>query len=96
QPQVRLTPQGDHLSLTLTNPTRQAITVTIARCPYTQNGPWSIELPAGERHQQAFDARASGGWYDISLQASDGWQRRMAGRLESGEHSVSDPLMGKA
>lgn len=96
QPQVRLTPQGDHLSLTLTNPTPQAITVTIARCPYTQNGPWSIELPAGERHQQAFDARASGGWYDISLQASDGWQRRMAGRLESGEHSVSDPLMGKA
>lgn len=96
QPQVRLTPQGDHLSLTLTNPARQAITVTIARCPYTQNGPWSIELPAGERHQQAFDARASGGWYDISLQASDGWQRRMAGRLESGEHSVSDPLMGKA
>ncbi len=96
QPQVRLTPQGDHLSLTLTNPTHQAITVTIARCPYTQNGPWSIELPAGERHQQAFDARASGGWYDISLQASDGWQRRMAGRLENGEHSVSDPLMGKA
>lgn len=96
QPQVRLTPQGDHLSLTLTNPARQAITVTIARCPYTQNGPWSIELPAGERHQQAFDARASGGWYDISLQASDGWQRRMAGRLENGEHSVSDPLMGKA
>ncbi|HGM5286666.1 TPA: phosphocholine-specific phospholipase C [Serratia liquefaciens] len=96
QPQVRLTPQGDHLSLTLTNPNRQAITVTIARCPYTQNGPWSIELPAGERHQQAFDARASGGWYDISLQASDGWQRRMAGRLEDGEHSVSDPLMGKA
>lgn len=96
QPQVRLTPQGDHLSLTLTNPTRQAITVTIARCPYTQNGPWSIELPAGERHQQAFDARTSGGWYDISLQASDGWQRRLAGRLESGEHSVSDPLMGKA
>ncbi len=96
QPQVRLTPQGDHLSLTLTNPTRQAITVTIARCPYTQNGPWSIELPAGERHQQAFDARASGGWYDISLQASDGWQRRLAGRLENGEHSVSDPLMGKA
>jgi phospholipase C len=96
QPQVRLTPQGDHLSLTLTNPTRKAITVTIARCPYTQNGPWSIELPAGERHQQAFDARASGGWYDISLQASDGWQRRLAGRLENGEHSVSDPLMGKA
>ncbi|WP_269934173.1 phosphocholine-specific phospholipase C [Serratia liquefaciens] len=96
QPEVRLTPQGDQLSLTLTNPTRQAITVTIAHCPYTQNGPWSIELPAGGRHQQAFDARVSGGWYDISLQGSGDWQRRLAGRLETGEHSVSDPLMGKA
>ncbi|MFS7181832.1 phospholipase domain-containing protein, partial [Serratia proteamaculans] len=96
QPEVRLTPQGDRLSLTLTNPGSQATTVTIARCPYTQNGPWQIELPAGGRHQQAFDARANGGWYDLSLQDPQGWQRRLAGRLENGDHSVSDPLMGKA
>ncbi|WP_413502755.1 phosphocholine-specific phospholipase C [Serratia proteamaculans] len=96
QPEVRLAPQGDRLSLTLTNPGSQATTVTIARCPYTQNGPWQIELPAGGRHQQAFDAKVSGGWYDLSLQDPQGWQRRLAGRLENGEHSVSDPLMGKA
>jgi phospholipase C len=96
QPEVQLTPQGDHLSLTLTNAGSQATTVTLARCPYTQQGPWQIELPAGGRHQQAFATQASGGWYDLSLQDSHGWQRRLAGRLENGDHSVSDPLMGKA
>jgi phospholipase C len=96
QPEVQLTPQGDYVSLTLTNAGSQATTVTIARCPYTQQGPWQIELPAGGRHQQAFATQASGGWYDLSLQDSYGWQRRLAGRLENGNHSVSDPLMGKA
>jgi phospholipase C len=96
QPEVQLTPHGDHLSLTLTNAGSQATTVTIARCPYTQQGPWQIELPSGGRHQQAFATQASGGWYDLSLQDSYGWQRRLAGRLENGDHSVSDPLMGKA
>lgn len=96
QPEVQLTPQGEHLSLTLTNAGSQATTVTIARCPYTQKGPWQIELPAGGRHQQAFATQASGGWYDLSLLNSHGWQRRLAGRLENGDHSVCDPLMGKA
>lgn len=96
QPEVQLTPQGDRLSLTLTNSGSQATTVTIARCPYTQKGPWQIELPVGGRHQQAFATKSSGGWYDLSLQGPQGWQRRLAGRLENGDHSVSDPLMGKA
>jgi phospholipase C len=96
QPEVQLTPQGDYVSLTLTNAGSQATTVTLARCPYTQQGPWQIELPAGGRHQQAFATQASGGWYDFSLQDTHGWQRRLAGRLENGDHSVSDPLMGKA
>jgi phospholipase C len=96
QPEVQLTPQGDYVSLTLTNAGSQATTVTLARCPYTQQGPWQIELPAGGRHQQAFATQARGGWYDLSLQDSYGWQRRLAGRLENGDHSVSDPLMGKA
>ncbi|MBK4949334.1 DUF756 domain-containing protein, partial [Klebsiella pneumoniae] len=54
-----------------------------------------ITLPADGSHQQAFDARASGGWYDLTLQSHGGWLRRLAGRLEDGEHSVSDPLMGQ-
>ncbi|MEL5306944.1 phosphocholine-specific phospholipase C [Serratia nevei] len=95
QPEVRLRPTGRSLLLQLNNPGTEAIAVTLERCPYTQQGPWPITLPAGGSHQQAFDARASGGWYDLTLQGTDGWLRRLAGRLEDGEHSVSDPLMGQ-
>ncbi|WP_260466431.1 hypothetical protein [Pseudomonas luteola] len=39
--------------------------------------------------------RVSGGWYDITVRADQGsWERRLAGRLETGRHSISDPLMG--
>lgn len=88
-------PTGRSLQLQLNNPGTEAIAVTLERCPYTQQGLWHITLPAGGSHQQRFDARASGGWYDLTLQSPGGWLRRLAGRLEDGEHSVSDPLMGQ-
>jgi phospholipase C len=36
------------------------------------------------------------GWYDLTLTASEapGWSRRLAGRLETGKPSISDPAMG--
>ena len=78
----------------MNNPGTEAIAVTLERCPYTRQGPWHITLPAGGSHQQTFDARANGGWYDLTLQSPGDWLRRLAGRLEDGAHSVSDPLMG--
>ncbi|BEM59725.1 phospholipase C, phosphocholine-specific [Serratia marcescens] len=95
QPEVRLRPTGRSLLLQLDNPGAETVTVTLDRCPYTQQGPWPITLPAGGSHRQTFDARASGGWYDLALHSAGGWRRRLAGRLEDGEHSVSDPLMGQ-
>ena len=73
QPEVRLRPTGRSLQLQLNNPGTEAIAVTLERCPYTQQGPWHITLPAGGSHQQRFDARASGGWYDLTLQSPGGW-----------------------
>ena len=69
-------PTGRNLQLQLNNPGTEAIAVTLERCPYTQQGPWHITLPAGSSHQQRFDARASGGWYDLTLQSPGGWLRR--------------------
>ena len=36
------------------------------------------------------------GWYDfsVSLGASSSFERRFAGRVETGEHGYSDPFMG--
>ncbi len=95
QPEVRLRPTGRSLLLQLDNPGAETVTVTLDRCPYSQQGPWPITLPAGGSHRQTLDARASGGWYDLALHSAGGWRRRLAGRLEDGEHSVSDPLMGQ-
>jgi phospholipase C len=35
---------------------------------------------------------ASGNWYDFTVQASN-FERRFAGRMESGQHGISDPAM---
>ena len=41
-----------------------------------------------------WDVSTSGNWYDLALQAGQGFSRRFAGRLETGKNSVSDPAMG--
>jgi phospholipase C len=40
----------------------------------------------------------SHGWYDfsVSVTGADTYLRRYAGRVETGEDSVSDPYMGRA
>jgi phospholipase C len=96
QAQVRVTPADEHIQIELLNPTGQALALTIERCPYTGQGPWLINLPAHGKHVQTFDRRSSGGWYDFTLRDQQQWRYRLAGRLESGRHSISDPLMGKA
>ena len=37
---------------------------------------------------------AGHGWYDVALRGPDGFFRRLAGRIETGADSFSDPLMG--
>jgi phospholipase C len=42
------------------------------------------------------DARMQSGWYDLSIliEGFDGYERRYAGRIETGKDSISDPAMG--
>ncbi|AZC18698.1 phosphocholine-specific phospholipase C [Pseudomonas sp. CMR5c] len=95
QPELLVTSSQHQLQLTLSNPGGQAATVSIDRCPYTQQGPWTLSIPAGGEVRQVFPCESSGGWYDLTLHSDGGWLRRVAGRLETGEHSISDPLMGR-
>jgi phospholipase C len=45
-----------------------------------------------------FDLKDSHGWYDfsVSVTGADTYLRRYAGRVETGEDSISDPYMGRA
>ena len=94
QPEVTAVEEGRALWLTLTHRGSTPARVTIARCPYTSAGPWEVLLQPGESVSRRFETSSSGGWYDLTLDGDKGWIRRLAGRIETGEHSISDPLMG--
>jgi phospholipase C len=53
-------------------------------------------LDSGDRTRWRFRVNASHGWYDISIEASsdDSFLHRLAGHLEDGKDSVSDPAFG--
>ncbi|KQV90263.1 phospholipase C, phosphocholine-specific [Massilia sp. Root351] len=50
-------------------------------------------LEPGESARILLPLDAQRYWYDYSVQCG-GWMRRFAGRLETGQHGVSDPAMG--
>lgn len=47
--------------------------------------------------KEVLNLKSSYGWYDISVTVKgyDGFEKRYAGRVESGEHSRTDPVMGR-
>ncbi|MGO4327606.1 phosphocholine-specific phospholipase C [Cupriavidus sp. 2TAF22] len=81
--------------LGLRNDSAQPRTFTVTANAY-QPDTRRVEVPARSRRELAWPARASGGWYDFTVSAADlpGFARRCAGRLETGQPSVSDPAMG--
>jgi phospholipase C len=56
------------------------------------------ELRPGESFERKFSLESSFGWYDISVDtgADPGFLRRLAGHLENGRDSASDPAFGSA
>ena len=47
--------------------------------------------------KEVFSLKNSFNWYDISVnvKGSSGFEKRYAGRVETGEHSKTDPFMGR-
>jgi len=69
---------------------------TVRAKAYRDDGPWSASVAGGAKAELHWDLSSSGAWYDfvVSCDADANWQRRFAGRVETGKHSVSDPAMG--
>ncbi len=55
-------------------------------------------LAAGEQTVVTLPLAKSQGWYDFSVRVKghDGFEKRFAGRIETGRDSISDPYMGQA
>jgi phospholipase C len=84
---------GDHLLLHLTNDGAADCVLTLSANHYVDAAAQAIALPAGQSTDITWPLSTSAHWYDISLTSDhDKWyQRRLAGHIENGQPSTSDP-----
>lgn len=63
-----------------------------------RDGNWSVRVNGGDEATMRWRLESSGQWYDfaVSCDADAAFYRRLAGRVETGRHAVSDPAMGMA
>ena len=59
---------------------------------------WRVRVKGGGEETLRWRLDATGQWYDfaVTCDADAGFYRRLAGRVETGRHAVSDPAMGMA
>ncbi|MCF8825575.1 phosphocholine-specific phospholipase C [Xanthomonas campestris] len=82
------------LRLTLHNPGNVPVAVTLQPAAYANAQPREgVTIAPGQHHQRSWSAAATGGWYDLWIE-HNGAHQRLAGRVETGADSVSDPAMG--
>jgi phospholipase C len=83
------------LRLTLANRGGAPRTVTVAS-NYRDRKNIVRKLAPGQAAELHFDLEESFGWYDLSItvDSDQGFLRRLAGHVETGEDSLSDPAIG--
>ena len=88
---------GDVL-VTLSNTGLMPASFTLKANAYFDTAPQSFTVPAGASMQQTLVLKDSGHWYDFTVATSgaNAITRRFAGRVETGQASISDPAMGNA
>lgn len=84
--------------LSMLNTGKNAAKFTIRSQAYREDGPWIASVAGGATAEQHWELADSGRWYDfaVTCDADPSYYRRFAGRVETGQHSVSDPAMGLA
>jgi phospholipase C len=89
-------PYGD-VVLRLENQGKQPVAVSLADGAYGQETV-RVELPARAFRCINWKSSSNHGWYDIlvGVEGDTSYVRRFAGRVETGEWSISDPAIGNA
>jgi phospholipase C len=90
--QVCYKPSNGELYLTVHNTGTQAGNVAVQANVYRTDGPWTMDVQAGASTTLHWNLEASGYWYDFTVLTSN-FERRFAGRVETGKDSISDPAM---
>ncbi|NHO34103.1 phosphocholine-specific phospholipase C [Acetobacter fallax] len=83
------------ISITLINKTGKPVTIQVEDVYSGQQ--ISNSLAAGKTHTFTVAASATSGWYDILINVAEdaGFELRIAGHVETGEDSTTDPAIGK-
>jgi phospholipase C len=93
-PDVKATPAGDRLELVITNRSPAAVRLTLASAYEGERS--DVKVRPGSTVTVIAPAAFGTGWYDVSVtsDADRGYLRRLAGHVETGRPSVSDPSLG--
>jgi phospholipase C len=97
QPLVRTTIVGSKLHLRLVNAGARKRALVVRSDLYPGKlKPWIFTLAAAKEATRAWDLSGLRGWYDLDVRIEGvaDWRRRLAGRIETGAPSTSDPSMG--
>jgi phospholipase C len=86
--------ESNGIVLEISNQAAHAVTVRIVN-GYTHKST-DQRLEPGETQAKRWSLTRMGGWYDlaITVDGDAGFAYRVAGHLETGEDSMSDPIMG--
>ncbi|CAD7378422.1 phosphocholine-specific phospholipase C [Xanthomonas arboricola] len=88
---------GEVLVLDIGNAGQQPCTLQLRALDYADPTARSLHLAAGQRQTVRLALAASDHWYDVVLeQPGAAFRRRLAGHLETGRPSRSDPAFGRA
>lgn len=83
----------DAVVVSARNDGRRRVQLTITDNAYGAH-PAMLTVPAGKEKDRRVSVRKSGNWYDITVsEPGSGFERRFAGRVETGRPGVSDPAM---
>jgi phospholipase C len=94
-PEVEVAYVRGDLEITLHNRGDEPVELVLRPNAYTR-GDQRVIVPPGHHRVRHWSLDRSARWYDLSVVAPDlpGFRRRLAGRVETGRDSLSDPAMG--
>ena len=87
--------RGRKVAVTIHNSRAAPVDAVIAAGVYDGSAPETVRVAPGKTLKRSFSVVDSGNWYDVTV-SSEGVERRFAGRMETGAHSISDPAVGKS
>ncbi|MET0390225.1 MAG: phospholipase C, phosphocholine-specific [Polyangiales bacterium] len=93
---VRYDARCGEIALTLHNPSAGDLTLKLTDNAYALIDDETVTLAANSELSRTIALADSGHWYDLSVELTDQprYLRRVAGRVETGRDSISDPALG--